>query len=352
MDLSLPRPRRLLALVLAVLGPLCLAAGFPAGLPTGLPAGKPAASWVVPVGPPGGPPPVVNGFDPPEQPWLGGHRGVDLAADVGAEVRAATAGTVTYAGMLAGRGVVVVSHGALRTTYEPVDAVVAAGQDVDTGTPIGILGAEPGHCAPMPCLHWGVLEGARYLDPLSFLPGGVVRLLPLGARTISGEPPPDPPHGGRLRWPVASPQVTSPFGMRVHPITGVLKLHDGTDFRAPCGTPILAAASGTVVAVGSEGAYGLQVTVRHGVISGVDLTTSYSHLSRSGVASGQVVGPGQVVGWSGTTGSSTGCHLHFMVSAAGGLADPMRWLPGPASDPIKTLTSLDRVSSGDGGGRR
>lgn len=286
------------------------------------------AAWVPPVGPPVE---VVRGFEPPGERWLAGHRGVDLAAPAGAEVRAASGGVVTYAGLLAGRGVVVVDHGPLRTTYEPVTASVGAGVTVSGGTPIGHLAATAGHCAPAACLHWGVLEGETYLDPMSFLGGGAVRLLPLGPRTITGAPPPpptEPPGGAALDWPVVPPVVTSPFGMRVHPVTGIHKLHDGTDFRAPCGTPVRAAAAGTVTSAMPRGAYGLRVDLRHGSIRGTALTTGYSHLSRFAVLPGRSVRTGQVIGYSGTTGSSTGCHLHFTVAAASGVSDPMHWLPG------------------------
>jgi murein DD-endopeptidase MepM/ murein hydrolase activator NlpD len=120
-----------------------------------------------------------------------------------------------------------------------------------------------------------------------------------------------------LARPVGGP-VTSPFGMRVHPVTGVRKLHDGTDFGVPCGTPVHAAAGGTVLASRFEGAYGEQVTIDHG--SG--LQTSYSHLSRRGVAVGTSVDQGDVIGLVGSTGLSTGCHLHFMVLVGDSPTDP------------------------------
>jgi murein DD-endopeptidase MepM/ murein hydrolase activator NlpD len=123
-------------------------------------------------------PEVVSGFDPPASRWGAGHRGVDLLGTPGQPVRAARAGTVTFAGRLAGRGVVVVSHGATRTTYEPVAATVAVGERVDAGAQIGRLELLGSHCLPRACLHWGLLEGERYLDPLSLVGGGPVRLLP------------------------------------------------------------------------------------------------------------------------------------------------------------------------------
>ncbi|QLQ40333.2 M23 family metallopeptidase [Micromonospora robiginosa] len=127
-----------------------------------------------------GPPRPGRRFDPPPEPWLPGHRGVDLLAAPGAEVRAAGAGTVLFAGSVAGRPVVTVGHGdGLRTTYEPVRPRLAAGDRVHAGTPIGDL--LPGHpgCADTACLHWGLRRGDAYLDPLALLGLGRIRLLPL-----------------------------------------------------------------------------------------------------------------------------------------------------------------------------
>ncbi|MET9713303.1 M23 family metallopeptidase [Nocardiopsis alba] len=134
---------------------------------------------------------VLRGFDPPEQRWLPGHLGVDLAAEPGREVYAAAPGRVHFAGPVAGIGVVSVAHGDVRTTYLPVDASVARGDPVGPD-PIGTLSEEPFHCRDRPCLHWGLLRGDTYLDPLSLLGRGEIRLLPLdppgpGPATPSGE---------------------------------------------------------------------------------------------------------------------------------------------------------------------
>jgi hypothetical protein len=94
-------------------------------------------------------------------------------------VRAALAGTVAFAGKLAGRGVVVVSHGDTRTTYEPVRASVDVGDRVGRGEAIGSLAFFGSHCLPRSCLHWGWLRGETYLDPLRLIGTGPVRLLPL-----------------------------------------------------------------------------------------------------------------------------------------------------------------------------
>jgi murein DD-endopeptidase MepM/ murein hydrolase activator NlpD len=144
-------------------------------------AALPAAAEPDPIGvwPLDPQPAVLAGFDPPDAPWLAGHRGVDLLGHAGQEVLAALAGRVTFAGMLAGRGVVVVLHGDTRTTYEPVTATVPVGQLVGRGEVIGRLDAAGSHCPPQVCLHWGWLRGEVYLDPLDLVGSGSVRLLPL-----------------------------------------------------------------------------------------------------------------------------------------------------------------------------
>lgn len=124
-------------------------------------------------------PAVVRAFEPPLSRYAAGHRGVDLAGAPGQRVFAAEAGRVTYAGLLAGRGVVVVSHGSTRTTYEPVHARVHVGATVRAGDVLGTLERFGSHCAPASCLHWGLIRGDTYLDPLTLLGAGPVRLLPL-----------------------------------------------------------------------------------------------------------------------------------------------------------------------------
>ena len=121
---------------------------------------------------------VTRHFEPPLTPYAAGHRGVDLGGQPGEAVLAAGAGLVSYAGPLAGRGVVVVVHGTLRTTYEPVQATVKRGARVTEGQQIGRL--QPGHpgCPTVACLHWGLLRGETYLDPLSLLGQQRIRLLP------------------------------------------------------------------------------------------------------------------------------------------------------------------------------
>ncbi|WP_245647233.1 murein hydrolase activator EnvC family protein [Microtetraspora niveoalba] len=145
--------------------------------------GPPRWQW-----PLSGHPVLVRRFQPPPQRWLAGHRGVDIGVLPGATVHAAGHGVIGYAGPLAGRGVVTVIHpGGLRTTYMPVRASVRPGQAVEGGSPLGIAEDLPGHC-PVPCLHWGLLRGAVYLDPLLLLGLGQVRLLPTTAGRSDAQP--------------------------------------------------------------------------------------------------------------------------------------------------------------------
>ncbi|TDD69950.1 M23 family metallopeptidase [Actinomadura darangshiensis] len=147
-------------------------------------------AWRWPLGPPA--PRVLRGFSPPSSPWGTGHRGVDLAARPGQNVHAAGPGRVSYAGDLAGRGVVAVDHGVLRTTYLPVRPSVDVGRQVTSGTRIGVIEGGPLHCR-VTCLHWGLLRGALYLDPLNLVQQQV-RLLPHWERPApSATPrPPEP----------------------------------------------------------------------------------------------------------------------------------------------------------------
>ncbi len=130
------------------------------------------------VGSAGSPPAIVRPFQPPAQRWQAGHRGVDLAAPGSTDVLAAGPGTIAFAGTLFGQGVVTVSHGVVRTSYEPVKATVHVGDVVAAGQKIGELESGLGHCRGSPCLHWGLLSGhghgVRYYDPLLLL--GLVRL--------------------------------------------------------------------------------------------------------------------------------------------------------------------------------
>ena len=130
--------------------------------------------------PTGAPATVVEDFDPPAVVWGRGHRGVDLAAAEGTQIRSAAAGTVAFAGMVAGRPVVSIDHAdRIRTTYEPVEPAVSAGDTVAAGQVIGTL--LPGHRSDGVCaLHWGARTGPKtYINPLRLLQPAVIRLKPL-----------------------------------------------------------------------------------------------------------------------------------------------------------------------------
>ncbi|HET7139991.1 MAG TPA: peptidoglycan DD-metalloendopeptidase family protein [Arthrobacter sp.] len=129
---------------------------------------------------------------------------------------------------------------------------------------------------------------------------------------------------GTLGAPLAQLVTASPFGFRVSPITGGTgDFHRGQDFVAQCGTSVLAAASGKVTFAGwHQFGGGNRVVIDHGN----GLETTYNHLSSFNVKVGQTVSRGDVVALSGTTGASTGCHLHFEVQVNGEVVDPMGWL--------------------------
>lgn len=136
----------------------------------------------------------------------------------------------------------------------------------------------------------------------------------------SGQPLPQN-SGGYVR-PVGGP-ITSSYGYRTHPVLGYSKMHDGVDFGASCGTPVHSVQSGTVIAVEYNGASGKRVKVDHG--NGV--VTGYYHLQSYGTSVGATVEAGEVVGYVGSTGRSTGCHLHFAkMDEAGNYSNPMSLL--------------------------
>ena len=126
---------------------------------------------------------------------------------------------------------------------------------------------------------------------------------------------------GVLAVPVAG-SVTSGFGSRLHPLFETTRMHNGVDFSAPTGTPVKAADAGTVAVAGSRGGYGITVIIDHDN----GLATLYGHLSRLAVGEGAKVARGAVVGYVGSTGYSTGPHLHFEVRVNGTPVDPMRYL--------------------------
>ncbi|HPU12541.1 MAG TPA: peptidoglycan DD-metalloendopeptidase family protein [Aeromicrobium sp.] len=255
---------------------------------------------------------VERQFDPPASDYGPGHRGIDIPGKPGETVRAVAVGTVTFAGEVAGVPTITISHGVERSTYQPVKASVRVGDAVDAGQRIGRLGGSHPSCRTT-CLNLGRLRGDNYLDPAALLvSSGSYRLIsPVG-------PVPEPPAQAVGHLPLAGP-ITSSFGMRIHPITGVRKLHDGVDIGAACQTPVPSVAAGKVTISGRRGGYGEQVEVRHRN----GMRTSYSHLSRRSVATGAQVRKGSIVGLVGSTGYSTGCHLHFMKIVNGQRVDPV-----------------------------
>lgn len=293
-------------LVLAGLNPLSAAAADPVR--------------VLPV-----PGPVLRGFLVGEHDWSPGHRGVDLSGPTAGPVVAAAAGTVGWVGTIAGVPMLSIQHpDGLRTTYQPVVALVAAGDQVAAGQEIASLAA--GHCPSGACLHWGLRDGETYLDPLAWLGGGsdaAVRLLPRSA-TPRQLPPAGLLAGGEVQpadlggLPTAGP-ITSGFGSRINPISGVSEFHDGVDIGAPCGAPVHSLRAGVVTFVGPAGGYGLRVEIDHGA----GLGSSYSHLSAASLTRGQSVAAGSFIAAVGTTGFSTGCHLHYSLTAAGLSIDPL-----------------------------
>lgn len=127
---------------------------------------------------------------------------------------------------------------------------------------------------------------------------------------------------GELYWPVPGHhRITSPFGYRIHPILKYRKLHTGVDIGAPNGTPVVSAASGTVIASRFMSGYGNCIMIDHG-----GKVTVYGHLSSRAVSPGQSVSAGETIGYVGSTGMSTGAHLHFEVRVNGAVQNPLNYL--------------------------
>lgn len=146
-----------------------------------------------------------------------------------------------------------------------------------------------------------------------------------GSAAPPADPNPAPPaSSGTLAAPSSAP-VSSEFGLRFHPIHETYRLHAGRDYAGACGSPVYAAADGEVIAAHVAGGYGNQLVVDHGVMRGKSLATTYNHLESYAVRSGSVT-KGQVIAYVGTTGTSTGCHLHFETRENGTPTDPRGWL--------------------------
>ncbi|HWC21368.1 MAG TPA: peptidoglycan DD-metalloendopeptidase family protein [Flexivirga sp.] len=133
--------------------------------------------------------------------------------------------------------------------------------------------------------------------------------------------------GGVLAAPGAIGSIVSGFGMRVNPVLGISMLHAGDDFPYACGTPVHAARGGTVASTGWDSAGGNFVLIDHGYIGGVNIASYYAHFERSAIVrTGQHVSKGQLIGYSGSTGRSTGCHMHFGVMANGRWVNPIPYI--------------------------
>ena len=190
-------PRSLLALMLALVlsagGPTATVAAQPA--PTLPSAAAPAQidrvtsstsacrrGWLWPLEPlPGDKavPQVMRPFDPPDHPWLSGHRGIDLAVQQGRRIRAPADGIITFTGSVAGKDVVSIRHGKLTSTYEPAKSSLAAGTRLQAGTVWGKVDGVSDHC-DQDCLHWGLKDGHNhYLDPGAKVGRHRIRLKPL-----------------------------------------------------------------------------------------------------------------------------------------------------------------------------
>jgi hypothetical protein len=200
--------RRLLVVTLLLALPLTSLAAAADEVPSG------SGQW--PLSPR---PRVVAGFEAPATRWSPGHRGVDLSGRPAQDVQAALSGRVSFTGRIAGRGVVVVDHGAFRTTYEPVSPTVGVGDLVRASTRIGRLELFGSHCFPAWCLHWGLIEGRDdYRDPLTLVGAAPVVLLPLYAEPLLGPPGIQPPLTHRAdgdRPPVERPAIKRPVVNRL-----------------------------------------------------------------------------------------------------------------------------------------
>ncbi len=146
--------------------------------------------------------------------------------------------------------------------------------------------------------------------------------------------------------PVAGVQMTSNFGMRWHPVLGGHRAHKGVDLAGATGTPVHATADGVVGRADWFSGYGLYVQLEHGA----NLETRYGHMSRLNVEAGQFVRKGDVVGYIGSTGRSTGPHLHYEVRIAGAAVNPIPYMQGQVTALPTDLPIADGTETGEGDG--
>ncbi|MFM5955281.1 MAG: M23 family metallopeptidase [Novosphingobium sp.] len=134
------------------------------------------------------------------------------------------------------------------------------------------------------------------------------------------------------RMPLEGATLTSSYGMRIHPVLGGRRAHKGVDLAMPTGTPVYATADGVISRADWFSSYGLYISIEHGG----NIQTRYGHLSRLNVASGQAVHKGDLIGYVGTTGRSTGPHLHYEVRISGISVNPIPYLNGAGKGPAST----------------
>ena len=149
-------------------------------------------------------------------------------------------------------------------------------------------------------------------------------------RAQAGQPaaPRAEPRSGRMLWPTPG-RLTSRYGYRTHPIYGDRRMHTGIDIGAPNGTRVSAADSGVVTFAGDGGGFGNFVVISHRTVDGKDVSTAYAHMESIAVREGQLVNRGDPVGGVGSTGNSTGNHLHFEVRLDGNPVDPLDYVDPP-----------------------
>jgi murein DD-endopeptidase MepM/ murein hydrolase activator NlpD len=147
------------------------------------------------------------------------------------------------------------------------------------------------------------------------------------------------------RMPVEGAALTSGYGMRNHPVLGGRRQHRGVDLAMPTGTPVYATADGVVSKAQWFSSYGLFISLEHGA----QIQTRYGHLSRLNVAGGQQVKKGDLIGYVGSTGRSTGPHLHYEVRIAGTAVNPVPYMQGNVrSAPVATPLPVTTWAQGDG----
>lgn len=193
-------------------------------------------------------------------------------------------------------------HVNLDPDERPILSRLLGGGDRDAADEDHDSDAAPTDPAPEP------LSPLGYAEALS---GSIIDLLFGDSSSPSGS--------ALLMMPIAVGRLTSPFGMRRHPLSGAWTQHDGVDWSAPPGTPVFASGAGIVTHAGRDGAYGNVVRIAHP--GGRE--TTYAHLGAIRVAVGAAVVQGQTIGTVGSTGNATGPHLHYEVRINGALVDPL-----------------------------